>query len=118
MSDELSVMEIPAASNTVVVRACGILSARSTPSLLVRCRALKESRKSIVLNLSGISFIASSGIGGLLVMIEEFRDAGLSIRFAALSTAVESVVKLLNLDGFMAIDADENASVAAADLPK
>lgn len=113
MSDEISIAEVAVTSSTVVVRACGILSARSTPLLLRQCRALKEGRKNLVLNLADVSFIASSGIGGLLVLIEEFREAGLSIRFASLSTAVDSVVKLLNLHNFMTIDADETAAVAA-----
>ena len=55
----------------------------------------------------------SSGIGALLVLVEQFQEQGGSVRFASLSPAVDSVVKLLNLDRFLSIDATETASFAA-----
>jgi anti-anti-sigma factor len=113
MLDDLTLLEIEASEETVVIRASGTLNARSTPDLLRRCRAVKERRRNLVLSLSEVHFIASSGIGGLLALVEEFREAGLSIRMAALSTAVDSVVKLLNLDSFLNIDSDETTAVVA-----
>ena len=111
MPDDLTLLEVEVSKGTVVIRARGTLNARSTPELLRRCRIVKDRRMNLVLNLSEVAFIASSGIGGLLALVEEFRESGLSIRMAALSVAVDSVVKLLNLDGFLSIDADETTAV-------
>lgn len=113
MPDDLTIEEVEAAEQTVVLRACGTLNARSTPALLRHCKAVKDRRMHLVLNLSEVFFIASSGIGGLLALVEDFHESGLSVRLAALSTAVDSVVKLLNLDGFLCIDVDEMAAVEA-----
>jgi anti-anti-sigma factor len=113
MPDDISVTEIAMSPKAVVLRASGTLNARSTPIFLRQCRDVKNRQMNLVLNLSDIFFIASSGIGGLLALVEEFQESGLSVRFAALSTAVDSVVRLLNLDGFLKIDHDEAAAVEA-----
>jgi anti-anti-sigma factor len=113
MQDEIAVSTVEVSDRTVVLRARGTLNARSTPILLQHCRAVKERRKNLVLNLSEVLFIASSGIGGLLALVEEFRESDRSVRLAALSTAVDSVVRLLNLASFLSIDVDEVAAVEA-----
>jgi anti-anti-sigma factor len=61
----------------------------------------------LIVNLSGVAFIASSGIGGLLALVGDFGDLGLTVRFVELSQPVHSVIKLINLDGFLGIDATE-----------
>lgn len=113
MPDEFSVSEAAVLPRTIVLRACGALNTRSTPILLRRCQEVSGRRMNLVLNLSAVPFISSSGVGGLLALVEEFEEAGVSVRFAALSTAVYSVVRLLNLDGFLVVDEDEVAAVEA-----
>jgi anti-anti-sigma factor len=113
MSDDLLMTEVAFPPQTAVLRVSGTMNARTTPDLLRKCRDVKDRHMSLVLNLSEVVFIASSGIGALLALVEEFHESGLSIRFAALSTAVDSVVKLLNLDGFLSIDRDEVVAVEA-----
>jgi anti-anti-sigma factor len=58
------------------------------------------------LNLSEVSFIASSGIGALLSVAERYRGQGVQLGFASVSPAVSSVVGLLNLEQFLSIFGD------------
>ncbi|NNF07592.1 MAG: STAS domain-containing protein [Candidatus Eisenbacteria bacterium] len=87
----------------VLVAVTGTMDSTTAPRLLSTCRELKDDQNSVILDLSGVDFIASSGVGSLLAMAEEFRGAGVGIRFAALSTAVSSVIQLLNLNRFLEI---------------
>lgn len=113
MPEPFVMREEESASDAVVLRVQGQLDARTTPQLIDMCMKFKRRGKSLVLSLAGVEFIASSGIGGLLSLTEDFKEAGLKLRFAALSSAVDSVIKLLNLDQFLAIDASETDALTA-----
>lgn len=113
MPEPFAVHEEETQAGAVVLRVQGHLDARSTPLLIERSAQVRRSGKSLILNLADVDFIASSGIGGLLSLAEDFKEAELGLRFAALSSAVESVIKLLNLDQFLAIDASEVEAAAA-----
>ena len=111
MAENFQLETIQATASTTVLRIRGHLDAKSTPTLVERCRACAESGRNVVLNLAGVTFIASSGIGGLLSLSETFNEAGRSLRLAQISTTVESVVDLLNLRTFLNIDPTEGESV-------
>lgn len=113
MSKEFEISGAEPSEKVAVLRVHGQLDAKNTPALLQRCREVKGAGKHLVLNLSGVTFVASSGIGGLLVLAEEFGETDLSVRFAELSTAAESVIGLLNLGSFLGIDATEDEALAA-----
>jgi len=68
-------------------------------------------RQHLVLNLAEVPFISSSGIGALLALAEDFTQERRAIRIAAASPAVDSVLRLLNLEGFLALDPTEADSV-------
>ena len=101
------------APGAMILRIQGNLDSKSTPVLLQHCHQVKEAGRNLVLNLSEVPFIASSGIGGLLALREEFEEAGLGVRYAALSSAVDSVIKLLNLEAFLGIDTTEDEALAS-----
>lgn len=104
-------LEIVAASAKVtVVRIHGHLDARNASALLAECRDVARVGKRLVLNLAGVSFISSSGIGALLALVEEYHEAANSVRLAEVSPAADSVIRLLNLDQILAIDATEQAA--------
>lgn len=113
MPDPFHVAEIRTPEGPVVIRVQGHLDSKSTPQLLDHCQRVLGQGKSLVLNLQQVTFIASNGVGGLLSLIDEFKAEGLSIRLADLSMAVESVLKLLNLDQYLAIDPTESAAISA-----
>lgn len=113
MPESFRLSETEPSPTTTVIRVMGELNASTTPLLVNRCEELRRAKRNVVLNLTSVSFIASNGIGGILATVESFKDHGLGVRLAALSSAVESVVKLLNLDQFLKIDPTEGDSVSA-----
>ncbi|MGH7731468.1 MAG: STAS domain-containing protein [Candidatus Eiseniibacteriota bacterium] len=100
----------------VVIRITGRLDARSSPQLLQACAGLERPGSHVVLNLSRVSFLSSSGVGALLSLSEEFRGPAGSFRLAPASTEVRSAIRLLNLEPFLAIH--ESEADALAQLPK
>ena len=113
MTNELEVSKIEDRGGTVLLRIRGRLDVKTSPVLLQRVAEIQSNGQNLVLNLSEISFMGSSGIGALLVLVEQFQEQGGSVRFVSLSPAVDSVVKLLNLDRFFMIDATEDDALAA-----
>jgi anti-sigma B factor antagonist len=101
----------PDSDRSVVVRVRGELDARNAPGLVEVCTQVRRGGKSLVLNLAGVTFIASSGIGALLALVEEFRQGPGSLRLVSISPAVRSVVNLLNIDRFLGIDENEQAAI-------
>lgn len=112
MSEMFRILGQPAGDRTTVLRLKGRLDAHSAPQLLSRCAQVRDSGQNLVLNLSEVPFIASSGVGALLALVEEFRQSRQGVRIAAASTAVKSVVKLLNLNQFLALDETEEEAIA------
>jgi anti-anti-sigma factor len=110
MDDPFKIEEGIGPRGAVVLRVHGRLDARHAPELVDCCTAARVRHPDLVLNLSGVEFIASSGIGSLLSICEEHQQQGGRVRFAALSPAVDAVVRLLNLDQFLALDVTEEDS--------
>jgi anti-anti-sigma factor len=113
MTDELEISKPEDRGGTVLLRVKGRLDVKTAPILLQRVAAIQGNGQNLVLNLSEVTFMGSSGIGALLVLVEQFQEQGGSVRFVSLSPAVDSVVKLLNLDRFLSIDLTENDALAA-----
>ena len=113
MTNELEISKPEERGGAVLLRVKGRLDVKTSPILLRRVAEVQANGQNLVLNLSEVSFMGSSGIGALLVLVEQFQEQGGSVRFAALSPAVDSVVKLLNLDRFLSIDSSETDALAA-----
>jgi len=114
MPETFWIDELPAVGDHTVLRAHGHLNAATTTELLARVRAIRDRGQNLILNLSAVSFIASSGVGALLALGEEFREGGLEVCYAELSSVVDSVIKLLNLDSFLTIAASEEEALKRA----
>lgn len=115
MHESLEITAGPDHDQTSVVRVEGRLDNKSAKSLIETCEQVRLRGRSLVLNLAGVSFIASSGIGALLSLAAAFRSDSARLGFAAVSPAVESVVTLLNLDKFLKIYRTEEEALAALD---
>jgi anti-anti-sigma factor len=113
MPEEFRISDGMNSGKTCLLRVGGQLDARAAAQLLAHCSAICKAEKNLVLNLAEVSFIASSGIGALLALVEQFRESGCSVRFVSLSAAVDSVIRLLNLDQFLTIDPTEADAVSA-----
>jgi stage II sporulation protein AA (anti-sigma F factor antagonist) len=111
MAEPFQLLQVEAGPRTTVLRVQGHLDARSTPVLLETSQSVKRAGKCLVLNLAEVTFIASSGVGGLLSLPEEFHEVGLTMCFASLSPAVESVIRLLNLQNYLEITPSEDAAL-------
>jgi anti-anti-sigma factor len=90
-----------------VLRIHGDLDPRSAPLLVAQCRRYALEGRGLVLNLAGITFLSSSGIGALLALFEEFRQKNRNLKLAELSSPAESVIRLLNLDQFLVLEKTE-----------
>lgn len=114
MVKEFMLEEVAAPDGAVLLRLTGRLDAKNAQALVARCTDLHANGVTrVVINLSGVTFVASSGIGSLLALTERFQDAGGGVRLVEVSDAVRSVVDLLNLGEFLRIDATEKAGLAA-----
>jgi len=113
MVKEFSITEA-AARGAVVLRVTGRLDARNAQALLRACRTHQDmGHRNLVINLSEVTFVASSGVGTLLALTEELGDAGGSVHLVALSDPVNSVVELLNLTQFLNLGATEAEALEA-----
>jgi anti-anti-sigma factor len=113
MSESFEIIGEADVGSAAVLRVVGRLDAKSAPQLTRSCAAIRAAGRDLILNLSGVMFIASSGLGALLTLTEEFQQANRRLRLASPSQAVLSVVHLLNLDQFLSIDASEEEAARA-----
>jgi anti-sigma B factor antagonist len=61
-------------------------------------KTLDEQRYQIVVNCSGLSYIASAGLGALMGVIEEIRHHGGDIRLADLNETVHNIFEILGFN--------------------
>lgn len=110
MKPDFEIEATDAGETAKVLRLRGRLDARGASELTARCAEVRAANRHLVLNFSGVTFIASSGVGALLALVEEFRQSRNRVRLAEVPPAVDSVIRLLNLDQFLSIDATEGDS--------
>ena len=114
MAKEFTIDEIGGNPKAAVLRVTGRLDAKNAQVLFRKCRDFLEAKQvRVILNLADVSFVASSGVGTLLALTEEFKDAGGAIHLVSPSNAVKSVIDLLNLTQFLTIG-DSEAEVLQA----
>jgi anti-anti-sigma factor len=94
-----------------ILRVSGRLDAKNAQQLMNACHEARAAEGRVIVNLADVTFVASSGIGTLLALTEEFREAGGTIHLVSLSDAVTSVVELLNLRQFLNIGVSEQGAL-------
>lgn len=112
MSAPFTLEVVEAAAGTTVVRVSGDLDGQTAPKLIAACKQHPDATR-VVLNLAGVTFIASSGVGALLAVTEELRRRGRHVRIAAPSPPVQASLRLLNLEPFLQCHATERDALAA-----
>ena len=113
MSNELEILPVEERGRIAVLRLKGRLDVKTAPVLLKQARDIQTNGQDLVLNLSEVTFLGSSGVGALLVITEQFQEQAGRMRLAAPSAPVLTVFRLLNLDRFLTIDNTEEESLAA-----
>ena len=112
MSPEFEIESVVTPKGTTVLRVRGRLDVHGAPKLSARCAEERGRRRNLVINLAGVTFISSSGVGALLAMVEECRLAETRVRLARVSPAVDSVIRLLNLQQFLSISPTEEQATS------
>ena len=114
MSADFRIEEVELGGEAQLLRVSGRLDAKNAQTFVARCRELRDGgTRQLVVNLAGVGFVASSGVGVLLALTEEYQDAGGRVHLVALSEAVRSVLDLLNLTQFLRIAASEKEVTTA-----
>ncbi|MGA1838161.1 STAS domain-containing protein [Herbiconiux sp. 11R-BC] len=85
--------------DTVVVRGDGRLNMVSGPPMReVVKRSIDAGRPRVVVDLSRVPFMDSSGLGALISCLKSAREAGGDLRIVSPSAQVSMVLKLSNVD--------------------
>jgi anti-sigma B factor antagonist len=96
---KLDLEKLPSSNDTLTMyKAVGKLSLETVNDFIQKLRA--ETASSVVLDLSGVSFLDSAGVGALVSLFVSRRNQGKTFALAALSpqsTAVVTVAGLQNL---------------------
>lgn len=99
--------------NICVMQVSGHLDAKSVPRLVFEATGIASSGKDLVIVMSGVPFVSSTGIGALLVISERFKEMGRNIRFAEMTSPAMAALKLLNLDSYLELDLTKDRALAA-----
>lgn len=113
MSDQFWVKEKRMEVPTAVIEIGGRLGANPAKELRQLCATLRgKGYAHLIIDMSEITFIASSGIGALIVLTGEFSIKGGSATFVSISQPVQRTVKMLNLGQFLTVAANEQEAMA------
>ncbi len=113
MSEHFTISELETEGRASLLNISGRLDAPAATALRKRCILLwEEGHRNIALDMSAVSFIASSGVGVLLALTEELGKQGGNLYLAPVSPAVLSVIRLLNLEQFLSIHDSREAAIS------
>lgn len=97
---------------TAVIGMSGQLSAMSAEQLREAVAGALEHRRSrIVLDLGGVDFIDSSGLGAVIGGLKSARQAGGDLRIVNAGAQVMMILRLTNLDQILRVYASVEAAV-------
>ena len=113
LAAEIEITEVQTTGRTAVLRVRGRLDASTAPTLLKRCAQIQANGQNLALNLSGVTYLGSSGVGAMLVLVEQFQEQAGAVHFAELSESARAVVELLDLGEYLIIHATESEALTA-----
>ncbi len=115
MQDALEITSRFSPSGTRVYTVSGRLDSRGTPRFVREFTPPSAKGECVVVNLSGIRFLSSSGIGALLALSEQARERGGELRLAEPAVVVTATIDLLNLREYLNVyETEEEALKRAA----
>jgi len=112
MSEAFEVVAGETRGRAAVVRVRGRLDSGGVQVLLAHTSKVLAANQNLVLNLSAVTFLGSSGVGALLVTVELFREHRHEVRIAEASQAVMMVIQVLNLEPFLPLEPSEEAALS------
>lgn len=114
MSDALEILSRVEPSGVRVFRVSGRLDSRGTPKFVRECTPPAQAGACVVVNLAGVRFLSSSGIGSLLALSEQAREHGAELRIAEPAPVVLATIDLLNLREYLNLYDSEDAALKRA----
>ena len=107
-------MESEHRGDVVVIHARGFINAHTVRQVEQEIeRAMESGRNRIVINGSGLSYIASAGLGVIMGHIEDVRAKGGDIRLTSLNETVFSIFEVLGFDQVCRVFDSEEEGVAS-----
>ena len=86
-------------ASSAVLKLQGRLSMVAAPQLRAEAeQAVRAARPRVVVDLTGVEFVDSSGLGALVAGLKTARQAGGDLRIAGAGEQVRTVLGLTNLD--------------------
>jgi anti-sigma B factor antagonist len=96
---ELTIEQKPLAAECDVVTLTGRLNGANAPELKKKIKQIVDAgKKKLILDLSGVTFIDSSGLSALISGFKCAREAGGFFRLSSLRDQTANVIKLMMLD--------------------
>ncbi|WP_210479851.1 STAS domain-containing protein [Naasia sp. SYSU D00948] len=110
---EFTEQKLPGGTHEIAPR--GRLNLVAAPALrsLIAERVQAGNRR-IVLDLQGVDFLDSSGLGAIIASLKTAREAGGDLRLARASDAVVMVLRLTKVDRVLRVYADSGSAFADA----
>ncbi|MBF4606804.1 STAS domain-containing protein [Curtobacterium sp. VKM Ac-1393] len=98
--------------DTAVLECSGRLNMVSAPAFREAvAQVVADGRARVVVELSGVEFMDSSGLGALVGSLKTARQAGGDLRIAAPSEQVQMVLQLSNIDKILRTYPDGDSAV-------
>jgi len=76
-------------------------------------RAVDQKRFKIIVNCTGLSYIASAGLGAMMGAIEEIRENGGDLRVTDLNQTVANIFEILGFHHVYRVFASEGEAIAS-----
>jgi anti-anti-sigma factor len=119
MNDESTLAVLEARPPVAVLRPEGRINSEAARDLLMRCEALFDNGHNyVIVELSSVTFIASSGAGTLVKLTYDFLERGGLFQIAEVSDPVMRVIDLLNSRQFLNIAASVDEAKEILDALK
>lgn len=97
-----------------VLELTGVLDGRSTAALEEEMKDLAQrGRLRVVVNCSGLTHLASDGMGAFLSHLIKIRKQGGDIKFCAMKDEVRAVLSVLGLGKLLVVKGDEEQAIAS-----
>lgn len=107
-------MESEQRGDVVVIHPRGFINAHTVRQFEQEIeRAVDSGRNQIVINGSGLSYIASAGLGVIMGHIEDVRSKGGDIRLTNLNETVFSILKVLGFNHVCRVYDSEEEGVSS-----
>lgn len=111
----LSAIEAPVLNrpDLVNLRLAGTLDIATLPQFEQALNRLRgQGKAKIIVDLAGLEYISSSGLGAFLGMVDHFRKAGGDLAFVRLSDKVQKIFKVVGFNRLLTILPGEDEAVS------